>query len=89
MNLRQKRKHFKYSAFNFVNKAFGFDSVAIRKFIRKYRRSNLKINKVYDYTECSYNYYILNTYEGNKPKFMRERKKKKLMKESVGDNNEW
>lgn len=89
MNLRQKRKHFKYSAFNFVCKAFGFDSVTAQKFTRKYRRSTLRINKIYDYDECCYKYYILNTYVGSKPKFMRERKKKKLMKESVGDNNEW
>ena len=88
MNLRQKRKHFKYSSLCFSTKAFVGDTLSTKKLMRKYCRIKLKINKTYDYDECCYNYYINKTYNGNKPKFMRI--KRYASKKGVdGIDNEW
>lgn len=73
MNLRQKRKHFKYSLIVFTILVFGMDAIDSPRKLRKYTKKKLKVNKTYDYTDCCYRYYFLESYGYVKPKFMRNK----------------
>ena len=70
MNLRQKRKHFRYSLIVFTVLVFGMDAIDSPRKLRKYTKKKLKVNKTYDYTDCCYRYYFLESYGYVKPKFM-------------------
>lgn len=73
MNLRQKRKHFRYSLIVFTVLVFGMDAIDSPRKLRKYIKEKLKVNKTYDYTDSCYRYYFLESYDGAKPKFMRNK----------------
>lgn len=73
MNLRQKRKHFRYSLVTFTIKVFGMDSIFTKRKLRRYTKEKLKINKTYDYADSCYRYYFLGFYGDVKPKFMRNK----------------
>ena len=73
MNLRQKRKHFRYSLITFIVNTFGIESIDTPRKLRKYIKEKLKVNKTYDYTDCCYRYYFLESYGYVKPKFMRNK----------------
>lgn len=73
MNLRQKRKHFRYSLITFTIKTFGMDNIFTKRKLRKYTKEKLKINKTYDYVGSCYRHYFLGFYGNVKPKFMRNR----------------
>lgn len=88
MNLRQKRKHFRYSLITFTIKTFGIESIDTPRNLRKYTKGKLKINKTYDYADSCYRHYFLEFYGYTKPKFMRN-KHEKAKKEVEGIDNEW
>lgn len=73
MNLRQKRKHFKYSYRYFIayfalnDKNFPFPCQ--KKYIKTLKQK-LKIKKTYDYQECCRKYFFYEECNGNIPKFM-------------------
>lgn len=75
MNLRQKKKHFKYSYryflawFSVNDRDF---SIHCPKKYKKTLKNKLKINKRYDYDECCRKYWLYKEYSGNIPKFMRD-----------------
>lgn len=76
MNLRQKRKHYKYSYRYFI----AYYSENTKEFIihcpKKYKKTlkrKLKVNKNYDYDECCRKYWLYEEFYGNMPKFMREK----------------
>lgn len=75
MNLRQKRKHYKYSYRYFV----AWHSVRDVFFIpcpKKYKKTlkqKLKVNRTYDYEECCRKYWLYEAFHGNIPKFMKEK----------------
>nr|DAT86861.1 MAG TPA: hypothetical protein [Caudoviricetes sp.] len=73
MNLRQKRKHFRYSLITFIVNTFGIESIDTPRKLRKYIKEKLKVNKTYGYTDSCYRYYFLESYDGAKPKFMRNK----------------
>lgn len=73
MNLRQKRKHFRYSLIAFTIEVFGMDSIDTPRKLRKYTKGKLKINKTYDYADSCYRYFFLESYGETKPKFMRNK----------------
>lgn len=70
MNLRQKRKHFRYSLITFMIKTFGYDTLKSPRKLRKYTKEKLKVNKTYDYADSCYKHYFLELYGDYKPKFM-------------------
>ena len=77
MNLRQKRKHYKYSYRYFVAWFSVYDesfSIPCPKKNKKKLKQKLKIKKTYDYDECCRKYWLYEEYSGNIPKFMREKK---------------
>lgn len=88
MNLRQKRKHFRYSLIAFTIEVFGMDSIDSPRKLRKYTKGKLKINKTYDYNDSCYRYFFLGSYGDIKPKFMRN-KYDKEEKKVEGIDNEW
>ncbi len=76
MNLRQKRKHYKYSYRYFI----AYYSENTKEFVihcpKKYKKTlkrKLKVNKNYDYDECCRKYWLYEEFHGNMPKFMREK----------------
>ena len=75
MNLRQKRKHYKYSYRYFV----AWYSIREDFFIpcpKKYKKTlkqKLKVNRTYDYEECCRKYWLYEEFHGNIPKFMKEK----------------
>ena len=76
MNLRQKRKHYKYSYRYFVAWFSVHDesfSIPCPKKYKKTLKQKLKINKTYDYDECCRKYWLYEEFHGNMPKFMREK----------------
>lgn len=88
MNLRQKRKHFRYSLITFTIETFGMDAISSPRKLRKYTKGKLKINKTYDYADSCYRHFFLEFYGGIKPKFMRD-KYDVVKKEVEGIDNEW
>lgn len=74
MNLRQKKKHFKYSYRYFIawfstnDENFG---IHCPKKYKKTLKRKLKINKNYDHDECCTKYFMYKEYCGDIPKFMR------------------
>lgn len=76
MNLRQKRKHYKYSYRFFVAWFSVHDenfSIPCPKKYKKTLKQKLKIKKTYDYDECCRKYWLYEEFHGNMPKFMREK----------------
>lgn len=73
MNLRQKRKHFRYSLIAFTIKTFGMDNIFTKRKLRRYTKEKLKINNTYDYADSCYRHYFLGFYGDIKPKFMRSK----------------
>ena len=73
MNLRQKRKHFRYSLITFTIETFGMDAIVTPRKLRKYTRGKLKINKTYDYADSCYRHFFFEFYGDTKPKFMRDK----------------
>lgn len=76
MNLRQKRKHYKYSYRYFVAWFSVYDesfSIPCPKKYKKTLKQKLKIKKTYDYDECCRKYWLYEEYSGNIPKFMKEK----------------
>lgn len=73
MNLRQKRKHFRYSLVTFIINTYGIESIDTPRKLRKYTKEKLKVNKTYDYADSCYRYYFLELYGNVKPKFMRNK----------------
>ena len=88
MNLRQKRKHFRYSLITFTVDVFGMDNIFTKRKLSKYLKRSLKVNKTYDYADCCYRYYFLELYGDVKPKFMRNKYNKDEEKVE-GISNEW
>lgn len=88
MNLRQKRKHFRYSLITFTINTFGMDAIVTPRKLRKYTKGKLKINKNYDYADSCYRHFFLEFYGDIKPKFMRD-KYDKEEKGVEGIDNEW
>lgn len=73
MNLRQKKKHFRYSLITFTIDVFGMDNIFTKRKLRKYFKRKLKINKTYAYADSCYRHYFLGLYGDYKPKFMRNK----------------
>ena len=74
MNLRQKRKQYKYSYRFFVAGFSVHDesfSIPCPKKYKKTLKRKLKVNKNYDYDECCRKYWLYEEFHGNMPKFMR------------------
>ena len=74
MNLRQKRKHYKYSERYFVAWFSVHDesfSIPCPKQYKKTLKQKLKIKKTYYYDECCRKYWLYEEFHGNMPKFMR------------------
>lgn len=88
MNLRQKRKHFRYSLITFTINTFGMDNIFTKRKLRKYTKGKLKINKTYDYADSCYRHFFLGFYGDIKPKFMRS-KFDEVEKKVEGIDNEW
>lgn len=88
MNLRQKRKHFRYSLITFTINTFGMDNIFTKRKLRKYTKGKLKINKTYDYGDSCYRHFFLGFYGDIKPKFMRS-KYDEVEKKVEGIDNEW
>lgn len=75
MNLRQKKKHFKYSYRYFIAWFSTNDEDFFMHCPKKYKKTlkqKLKINKNYDHDECCTKYFVNKEYDGNIPKFMRD-----------------
>lgn len=75
MNLRQKKKHFKYSYRYFIAWFSTNDENFVIHCPQKYKKTlkrKLKINKNYDHNECCTKYFMHKEYHGNIPKFMRD-----------------
>lgn len=74
MNLRQKRKHYKYSYRFFVAWFSVHDesfSIPCPKQYKKTLKQKLKIKKTYYYDEYCRKYWLYEEFHGNMPKFMR------------------
>lgn len=88
MNLRQKRKHFRYSLITFTIKIFGMDNIFTKRKLRRYTKEKLKINNNYDYADSCYRHYFLGFYGDVKPKFMRS-KSDEVEKKIEGIGHDW
>lgn len=76
MNLRQKRKHYKYSYRYFVAWFSVHDEnfpIPCPKKYKKTLKQKLKIKKTYDYDECCRKHWLYKDFHGNIPKFTKEK----------------